>query len=103
MLPAVCRIRIHGQASAYCLTKFASGWVLANLIDSLVSSVEFNEESGPMSMINAGDDSLTSLTTGRLTLFGPERFREPPKDHRLVIVMGQIRTSFLGWSNRRIF
>lgn len=41
-------------------------------------------------IIGKSDDGTLSELTGnrRLVLFGPEGFREAPKDHRLVIVMG---------------
>src|SRR5262245_25846810 len=41
--PTVYRVRVHGQASTFSFTKFASGWVRADLIDSLGTSVAFEK------------------------------------------------------------
>ena len=85
----VYRIRVHGQASAISFTRFASGWVRADLIDSLGTGIAFGKNGSNISITKAGQDGMASLKTGRrLMLFGPEGFREAPKDHRLVIVMG---------------
>lgn len=87
--PTVYRIRVHGQTSFISLAKFASGWVPAPFIDSLGSSVAFQEETTGVAIDAGASDKLSRLTTGRrLMLFGPEGFREAPKDHRLVVVMG---------------
>ena len=87
--PTVYRVRVHGQASLISGMKFASGWVHANLIDSLGSHIEFEKDGGRVSITKGNEDELAALQTGRrLVLFGPEGFREAPKDHRLVIVMG---------------
>jgi len=87
--PTVYRVRVHGQASLISGMKFASGWVHANLIDSLGSHIEFDKDGGRVSITKGSKDELAALQTGRrLILFGPEGFREAPKDHRLVIVMG---------------
>lgn len=85
--PQVYRVRVHGQASAISATRFASGWVQASVVDSLATSVGFDEQ-GDIK-IGKQDNQFTPIETGRrLVLFGPEGFREAPKDHRLVIVMG---------------
>lgn len=85
--PTVYRVRVHGQASTFSFTKFASGWVRADLIDSLGTSVAF-DKNGTQVKITPADD-LASIQTGRrLVMFGPEGFREAPKGHRLVVVMG---------------
>ena len=87
--PAVYRIRVRGQSSAYNATKFASGWVRAELIDSLGARVELNQAGGVTSTAGANAwVPFSSEANRRLVLFGPEGFREAPKDHRLVIVMG---------------
>lgn len=85
----IYRVRVRGQASAFSNTKFASGWVPANLIDSLGTQASFNTQTGLVN-IDKGDESLLASMTPerRMMLFGPEGFREAPKDHRLVIVMG---------------
>lgn len=87
--PTVYRIRVKGQASFISFVRFASGWVPAPFIDSLSSSVAFSEETTAVNIDARASDKLSRLTTGRrLMLFGPEGFREAPKDHRLVVVMG---------------
>lgn len=88
--PAVYRIRVHGQASFISQMNFASGWVRADLIDSLGTTISIAKDTGRVSIEKANDDDeLAKIVTGRkLVLFGPEGFREAPKDHRLVIVMG---------------
>ncbi|MDR4462721.1 MAG: hypothetical protein MRJ66_00485 [Nitrospira sp.] len=87
--PALYRIRVRGQASIISWMRFGSGWVPAELIDSLGSSVEINKKDGKIVMTKAESDQISKLTIGRrLMQFGPEGFREVPKDHRLVIMMG---------------
>lgn len=87
--PALYRVRVRGQASIISWMRFGSGWVPAELIDSLGSSVEINKADGKIVMTKAGNDQLAKLKIGRrLMQFGPEGFREVPKEHRLVIVMG---------------
>jgi len=87
--PALYRVRVRGQASFISWMRFGSGWVPADLIDSLGSTVEINRADGKIVMAKAESDKLSKLTIGRRLLqFGPEGFREVPKDHRLVILMG---------------
>lgn len=87
--PALYRVRVRGQASIISWMRFGSGWVPAELIDSLGSSVEINKADGKINMTKADPDQLSKLAIGRrLMQFGPEGFREVPKDHRLVIMMG---------------
>ncbi len=87
--PTVYRVRVRGQASAISGMKFASGWVQANVIDSLGTHIEFNKDSAKVEINKEDPNDLVSLQTGRrLMLFDPEGYREAPKDHRLVIVMG---------------
>jgi len=87
--PAFYRVRVRGQASALSGVDFASGWIRADLIDSIGTTVEFDKTIGKFKVDKAGDE-MAGLFTGsrRLILFGPESFREAPEDHRLVIVMG---------------
>ncbi len=86
--PTVYRVRVHGQASAFSFTRFSSGWVPAEVIDSLGTSIRF-EKAGGASKIEDTEKMNNALPTGRkLVLFGPEGFRPAPKNHRLVIVMG---------------
>lgn len=82
--PQVYRVRVHGQSSLGN-KKFASGWVPASVIDTLnLSSFEDIQGFGSIEGTPSG-----SLETGRrLLAFGPEGFRKVPKDHRLVMVMG---------------
>ncbi len=92
--PTVYRIRVHGQASAISNTKFASGWVKADLIDSLQSKVGFEAEGGGVEVTGAENGGGAIKTGRRLMVFGPEGFRESPTDHRLVIVMGASPQAF---------
>ncbi len=86
--PTVYRVRVHGQASAISFTRFSSGWVPAEVIDSLGTSIRFEKAGGELK-IEDTEKMNNALPTGRkLVLFGPEGFRPAPKDHRLVIVMG---------------
>ncbi|MAG98479.1 MAG: hypothetical protein CMM08_17550 [Rhodospirillaceae bacterium] len=88
-LPAqMYRIRVHGQASFISQMQFASGWVPAAMIDSLGSSAQFSKQ-GRIGVSQVSEGQISDLSEGRrLMLFGPQGFREAPKDHRLVIVMG---------------
>lgn len=93
--PEVYRVRLHGQSSFLNNTKFASGWVRADVIDTLGTSVGFNKESGRIEITKGDDDDLAKIKTGRrLMMFGPEGFREAPADHRLVVVMGASPEAF---------
>lgn len=93
--PQVYRIRVHGQASIISRTKFASGWVRASLIDSLGTTVGFQGKSDRVTISKGSDEELAAIQTGRrLVQFGPEGFREVPKDHRLVVVMGSSPEAF---------
>lgn len=93
--PMFYRVRVRGQASGLSGVKFASGWVKAGLIDSLGTSVSMDMASGNATLAKTeqpvfGDDEADRA----LILFGPERFRRAPKDHRLVIVMGSSPESY---------
>ncbi|ACL01745.1 hypothetical protein Dalk_0035 [Desulfatibacillum aliphaticivorans] len=86
--PEVYRVRVRGQASFLSNMKFASGWVRAELIDSLGADISRNWDTGQMTLTKE-QELMASLQTGkRHVLFGPEGCREAPKDHRLVLVMG---------------
>jgi hypothetical protein len=94
---AVYRVTVKGQASAMSNTKFGSGWVPASFIDSLTTGVRFDARRGgdESPVLTGGADKMESIKTGRrLVLFGPEGFREAPRDHRLVIVMGTSPEAF---------
>lgn len=87
--PALYRVRVRGQASIISWMRFGSGWVPAELIDSLGSAVEINKTDSNIAFTKADSDQLAKLKIGRrLMQFGPEGFREVPKNHRLVLVMG---------------
>ena len=92
---SVYRLTVRGQGSAIGLMRFASGWVPANLVDTLNTSFDFNKDTGNIQIQNKQDAPEQGIPTGRrLMLFGPEGFRPAPKDHRLVIVMGASPESF---------
>jgi hypothetical protein len=85
--PAVYRVRVRGQASFISLVHFASGWVPASVADSLTTQLEYTD-SGTIKVSKEDTNAPVSLQTGRrLVLFGPEGFREAPRDYRLVIIM----------------
>lgn len=87
--PMVYRVRVRGQASFISRMRFASGWVQASVIDSLGTHIGFDEETGRIKIEKDGEGDLAKLQTGRrLIVFGPEGFREVPKDYRFVVVMG---------------
>ena len=107
--PTIYRVRVHGQASALGRTQFASGWVPAQVIDSLggkvgIATTGYQTTVAPTGMtqvklpdvkVSTGEHDLANLETGRrLMQFGPEGFRETPRDHRLVIVMGASPQNF---------
>ena len=87
---------MRGQASALNTTRYASGWVRAELLDSLSTVAKFQgKELDSGVQVSAADAQTSALVTGRrLVMFGPEGFREAPKDHRLVIVMGSSPEKF---------
>ena len=92
--PQMYRIRVHGQASFISSMKFASGWVPAQLVDSLNTTIRF-DKNGRAGVSQADASQLSGLGEGRrLLLFGPQGFREAPRDHRLVIVMGSSPEGF---------
>lgn len=85
--PAVYRIRVRGQSSVLNATRFASSWVPAEIVDALTGSISINPKDGSVDVRNDGGTS--GLTTGRgMVMFGPEGFREAPRNHRLVVIMG---------------
>jgi hypothetical protein len=90
--PTVYRIIVQGKASSFSKMKFGSGWVPAQLVDSLNTNLSFGNasKSNLMEFEKGMEEEMTAPKTGRrLVMFGPEGFREaPPADHRLVIVMG---------------
>ena len=89
-LPAnIYRVTVRGQASSFSQMNFGSGWVNSRVVDSLSTPISVDAKTGKVNIGTAEDGELSELTGNRrLVLFGPEGFREAPKDHRLVIVMG---------------
>lgn len=104
--PTLYRIRVQGQASALSRTGFASGWVRADLVDSLSGRVDLDNKA----QVRLGEDKdnrvqLDADKSGlnrRLVMFGPEGFREAPKNHRLVVVMGSSPESFFNSVDRAL-
>lgn len=95
--PQVYRLSVRGQASAISNVKFGSGWVPASVVDSLSGHIAYdaNATSGSGLTITRDDAMSGGIQTGRrLIQFGPEGFREAPRDHRLVIVMGASPKAF---------
>lgn len=87
--PAVYRIRVRGQSSILNATRFASSWVPAEVVDSLNRSIADDPKSGVVRYRGGAQNSSDLKSAGRgLVLFGPEGFREAPRDHRLVVIMG---------------
>lgn len=104
--PQVYRIRVHGQASAISATNFSSGWVPADVIDSLTSKIQ-HSSSGVAEVTGTptptpGQTSGSFLKGRKLVLFGPEGFREAPENHRLVIVMGSSPQKFFSAINNTL-
>ncbi len=104
--PQVYRIRVHGQASAISATNFSSGWVPADVIDSLTSKIQ-HSSSGVAEVTGTptptpGQTSGSFLEGRKLVLFGPEGFREAPENHRLVIVMGSSPQKFFSAINNTL-
>jgi hypothetical protein len=93
---AIYRVRVRGQASAMSETKFASGWVPAWTIDALNGQSSGVDAAKNRWLQQRCDKPETCIpTVGRgLVQFGPEGFREAPRDHRLVIVMGADPSKF---------
>lgn len=89
--PTIYRIRVQGQASALSTTAFASGWLRAELVDSLTGQISLDKN-----QVRTSEDVANRVTpeedkgalNRRLVMFGPEGFREAPRNHRLVVVMG---------------
>lgn len=97
--PTLYRVRVRGQGSFLNATKFASGWVKSEVIDSL-GGAKFGANGN---IETTGTQLDNKFPTGRrLMLFGPEGFREAPKGHRLVLVMGSNPQAFFGALDRAL-
>lgn len=92
--PTIYRVRVKGQSSFINTTRYASGWVPAAVIDSLASTARFDNVNSHGVTVSKAEGMETKLTGRRLVLFGPEGFREAPKDYRLVITMGSSPEKF---------
>lgn len=101
--PSLFRVRVRGQASIISWMRFGSGWVPADIIDSLGSNPEYAKALGVSSAerLNTGKSSNLTLDR-RLIQFGPEGFREVPKNHRLVLVMGASPENFFDAMDRAL-
>lgn len=101
--PTIYRLRVQGQASVLSGTRFASGWVRADLVDSLSGRIEIgkNGVTEDNKSQERYEDNKNALNR-RLIMFGPEGFREAPKNHRLVIVMGSSPDAFFGSVDRAL-
>jgi hypothetical protein len=99
--PMLYRVRVRGQSGFLSFTNFASGWVPAQVIDSLAGSVLLGNDKDKPGQVSLAEPKpaeqagLTALSK-RLFMFGPEGFRESPQNHRLVIVMGSDPGAFFG-------
>lgn len=94
--PTIYRIRVQGQASALSTTAFASGWLRAELVDSLSGQVSLDKTQVRVTEDVANRVKLEGegALNRRLVMFGPEGFREAPANHRLVVVMGSNPETF---------
>lgn len=74
--PTLYRVRVRGQASALNFTQYASGWVHADLIDSLSTSVKFTskELDSGVDVKKASAEGYKAFTPGRrLVMFAEPR------------------------------
>ena len=95
--PQVYRVRVHGQSS-FGGGQFSSGWVPAEVIDTLNLSETQNDQKS----IGLGQQGKSFLKGRKLTVFGPEGFREVPKEHRLVMTMGNNANEFFNAVNEAL-
>lgn len=93
--PQMYRIRVHGQASPISQMSFASGWVRAEVVDSLGTTLAFDRQAGGVAVGNATAAETAPFLDGRkIFVFGPEGTRKVPEQHRLAIVMGASPEAF---------
>lgn len=101
--PTIYRIRVNGQSSVLNGMRFGSGWVKAELVDSLSSSADLIarvenktvvNKDGSKQTIRFKETKLGIDTQRKMIAFGPEGFRITPDDHRLVVVMGSSPEAF---------
>lgn len=87
--PAIFRIRVRGQSSVLSSVRFGSSWVPAEVVDSLAGEIDPGFGRSNVKITN--DPNYRSpfrAEDRKLVLFGPEGFRQAPKNHRLVVIMG---------------
>lgn len=93
--PTIYRVRVVGTSHLLSSVNYAAGWVPADLVDSLGSRIAFDPEKQELTFGEDGSGKSARLKTGRgLMLFGPEGFREAPRDHRLAVVMASDPSAF---------
>ena len=87
--PSVYRIRVRGTSSTFSRINYAAGWVPARFVDSVGTSIRFDEDKSTILFESEeGESHETELKAGRrLLLWGPEGFRESPANQRLAVVM----------------
>lgn len=90
--PSLYRITLRGESTWFNTTRYASGWVKSELVDSLQSRIHFDDDGEVQ--VDAGSESVSLGSDRRLWLFGPEGFRKAPRDHRLVVVLGASPKAF---------
>lgn len=101
--PTIYRLRVQGQASALSSTSFASGWVRADLVDSLSGRIDLGKQTAlEENKLPASNEDNKNALNRRLIMFGPEGFREAPKNHRLVVVMGASPETFFNAVDRAL-
>lgn len=109
----VYRVTIRAQASPMNQMRYGSEWVPAWAVDSINSRVDAgldpsstkDKDGKPAAFIKSdrSEEIRGDIQVGRrLIMFGPDGFREAPKDHRLVIVMGATPEKFFQGIDRAI-
>jgi len=100
--PTIYRLRVHGQSSFINNTRFASGWVPAQVIDTLGTRIS-SDDNGQVTIDRDSADNRARLAGGRSFYdFGPEGTRPYPKDYRLVVVMGANPEAFFNAVDRTL-
>lgn len=77
----------------------------ADLVDSLSGRIDIDSTGVRLSEDPANKSTLAQdkgALDRRLVMFGPEGFREAPKNHRLVVVMGSNPASFFDAMDRAL-
>lgn len=103
--PTVYRVRLHGQSSFINQTKFASGWLPSAAVDTLGTTITWDDEAGTTKIegVDQRDSSVAGFQTGRrMVVFGPEGFREAPANYRLVVAMGTSPEAYFRLANEAL-